>query len=347
LIGIKHQSFSFILSKYQVNILSQLSMEKQKKYRSLLKKLRYVRHRRRRLYERRALTQRLKNTKIFYMFKRKGWVAKFWFLYKFRWMKSKKTKIQKSKDWKPKDYKIYTKKDLLVTNPSKAWFDKSTNKQINSSYNLGSLSSEIQKKTFSFEEKYELKHTAKTILQLKKQIYLSSGNNNNLNVYNNNNESTRINHSVVDSLNFNFDVSSLQRFSGINTPKFGYNLISSNALHNLWKRKYNNKKKSIFKYQNISQNNLLGVNKVLRNLKQGSISKICRRHKIELNSYLTNFIQKTSRFCSPNSYKIFGKEKSIKYKTLSFKLSVTRFIANKIFRNFYKNITKKKIISYS
>jgi hypothetical protein len=44
------------------------------------------------------------------------------------------------------------------------------------------------------------------------------------------------------------------------------------------------------------------------------------------------------------SYKRFGKDKLTKYKTLPFKLSMSRFLANKIFRNFYSYIGKKKLL---
>lgn len=61
-----------------------------------------------------------------------------------------------------------------------------------------------------------------------------------------------------------------------------------------------------------------------------------------LDSYLSGTIQNTPRFYT---YKTFGKEKLAKFKTLPFKLSMSRFLANKIFRKFYSHINKKSLSS--
>merc|ERR1712048_790700 len=79
----------------------------------------------------------------------------------------------------------------------------------------------------------------------------------------------------------------------------------------------------------------------IANLKRGSVTKIYRRHKISLNTWVSATIQKIPRFYT---YKSFGKEKLTKYKTLPFKLSMSRFLANKIFRNFYNYIGKKRLL---
>jgi hypothetical protein len=59
-------------------------LTRQKKYRSLLKVLKYVRHNRKRLYARTSYIKQIKNTKVFYMYKKQAWVVKSWFMKKYR-----------------------------------------------------------------------------------------------------------------------------------------------------------------------------------------------------------------------------------------------------------------------
>jgi len=54
----------------------QQELTRQKRYRSLLKVLKYVRHSRKRLYTRTSFIKQIKSTKVFYMYKKKSWVIK-------------------------------------------------------------------------------------------------------------------------------------------------------------------------------------------------------------------------------------------------------------------------------
>lgn len=63
---------------------------------------------------------------------------------------------------------------------------------------------------------------------------------------------------------------------------------------------------------------------------------------MSIDSYLSKSVKKTSRLYS---YKVFGKEKLKRFKSTPFKLSMSRFLANKVFRSFYNHLSKKCLVS--